>query len=180
MVDEVRYRWERLELREKINAVDPRIILGITAGSFFILLVAITILLWPRNNTPVVKEYKKAWFYDLNTGQLFIDKASKIPPIESPSGPMPDGSKAGVKAYVYSYVTEPTEADRVVGFLWKQDPQSSTPYDDSAKQWQTGKLVKKTQGKDWVSADSTKGKEILSEVSKKNKEGIYPHYCIPK
>ncbi len=44
----------------------------------------------------------KRWFYDLNTGELFAAEASELPPIDAPSGGLPDadGSPAGVLANV--------------------------------------------------------------------------------
>ncbi len=45
---------------------------------------------------------KMRWFYDLNTGELFAAEASRLPPIDAPSGGLPDAdaSPAGVLANV--------------------------------------------------------------------------------
>jgi hypothetical protein len=42
------------------------------------------------------------YFYDLNTGKVFIAASDQYPPIEVPSGATALGNNAGVKAYVFS------------------------------------------------------------------------------
>lgn len=45
------------------------------------------------------------YYYDLNTGKLFVGKSDEIPPIEAPSGPYqnaPGNLPAGVRAHVYA------------------------------------------------------------------------------
>ncbi|GAH59861.1 unnamed protein product, partial [marine sediment metagenome] len=121
---ELKERLERLAIRKWINQ-NPKIIIGITVVSVFVLLT-IVIGLLSGGKAPKIKDYKKAWFYDLNTGKLFIAKSDQIPPIdapsgplriESPSGPLRNGGPAGAKAYVFSYADEPNESNRFIGFL---------------------------------------------------------------
>lgn len=40
----------------------------------------------------------------------------------APSGPLPDGGHAGLRAHVYNYVLEPSESELFVGFLERPDP----------------------------------------------------------
>lgn len=176
--DDMRYRWEKLDLKEKINSLDPKVMYIVTGVCIFIFLAATVAMLWPDGEDQVVTEYKKAWYYDLNTGELFVDKFDDIPPIEAPSGPLPDGSAAGVRAEVYSYVAEPTEDERQIGYLWKMEPGYIKSGEN--EDWDTGKLVKKPADKRWVKANSRRGKQITSELFKKNEEGIRPNICMPR
>lgn len=176
ITDEARYRLERLNLKEKINSVDPKVHFTVAGVCVLIFLVTIISFLWPNKQQAAV-EYKKAWFYDLNTGKLFVEKKTETPPIDAPSGSLPDGSKAGVGAYVYSYLPNPAESDRIIGFLWKTDPQADIY--DSADRWDTGKLVKSPNDQEWVKAGSKKGKKIISGAFKKNENGIEPIDCLP-
>ncbi|UCF04003.1 MAG: hypothetical protein JSV33_08570, partial [bacterium] len=71
---EIRERWEwlaskLLDGRRWINRRDPRIIIGITVFTV-VLLVIVVISLLSGPDAPEVKEFKKAWYYDLNTGKL--------------------------------------------------------------------------------------------------------------
>ncbi|MFB0524031.1 MAG: hypothetical protein ACETVZ_00700, partial [Phycisphaerae bacterium] len=134
-----------------------------------------------------LEDYKKAWFYDLNTGKLFVAESDQIPPIEAPSGPLPNGRPAGVKAYVLSYVYDPNESERFIGFLETTDPKrqsdSSRMVDTnagSAKQWGKDKLICKVKYKHWVPANSRQGRAIVEEAFIPNENGERPHYCWPK
>jgi hypothetical protein len=172
ILDEARYRWERMAIREKINSIELNKMYIITGVSVFILLLVTIVLLWPGKKQEVVN-YKKAWYYDQNTNKLFLARATEESVTEAPSRPLPDGTPAGVKAYVYSYVINPKESDRIIGFLWKQVGPGQSD------KWDKGKVVKKPEDKEWVAADSKKGKQIVGEVLKQNKDGIYPISCPP-
>lgn len=71
----------------------------------------------PTAVAPPPKRTGQVWYYDLNTGQLFTGKIEDVAPIDAPSGPLPDGGQAGVKAYVFSYGDCDDENQRVVGWL---------------------------------------------------------------
>jgi len=181
---EIREWWERLAIRRWVNQ-NPRIIIGITTASVLILLV---IVIWQAipEKTVKVEKVEKEWFYDLNTGKLFVAKSGQIPPIKAPSGPLPDGKPAGVRAYVFSYSYEPNEAERFIGFLETADPNaekgvsaSAEPRADSAKQWGRGRLVRKVEGAKWVPADSERGRRIVREVFHPNETGERARYCRP-
>ena len=57
------------------------------------------------------------WYYDLNTGELFVAKSDRIPPIEAPSGRLPSGMPAGVRAHVFSCGDCENPDERFLGFL---------------------------------------------------------------
>ncbi len=198
---EIREQWERLgarllPARRWINQQNPKIIIGITAASVFLLLT-IVIWMWPEKTLEEVELSVKAWFYDLNTGQLFVGKDDQIPPIEAPSGPLriesaagplQEGGPAGVKAYVFSYVDEPNESERFIGFLETSVPREIMERLESIKpkaegdteRWGYGKLVRRLEDKYWVPGDSDEGRTILKEVYLPNKNGERPDYCPPE
>ena len=188
---EIREKWEwlaakLLDVRRWINRQDPRIIIGVTAVTVFVLLVVVISLL-SGPEAPKIKEYKKGWFYDLNTGKLFVAKSSLIPPIKAPSGPLPDGSLAGVKAHVFTYAREPNESEYFVGFLETSDPNaekdisgSAKPKTDGAASWGRGKLFRRIEDEKWVSGSSREGRAILEEVLLPNENGERARSYRPK
>ena len=184
---EIRERWERVSeklsvARRWINRQDPRIIMGITAFSvLFLIIVVISMLSGPE--VTQIPEYRKAWFYDLNTGKLFTARSDLIPPIEAPSGPLADGKPAGVKAHVFTYAYEPNESERFIGFLETSDPNVigfGKPKTDSAQNWGHGKLIRRVEDEKWVSGSSEKARAILNEVFGSNEYSQRPRYYPPK
>ena len=173
-----------LAVRQWINA-KPRIIIGITAISVFILLMIVIGQLIP-DKAPKIEEYKKAWFYDLNTGKLFTAKSDAVPPVKAPSGPLPNGQPAGVKAYVFTYAYEPNESERFIGFLEIADPsfekEKTAPAASNTggtQRWGQGKLIRRVEDKQWVAGDSKQGRAILEEALLVNENGERPEYCPP-
>ncbi len=192
---EIREKWERLaakllDVRRWLNRQNPRIIIGITVVTVLVLLtIVIGLLSGPK--APEIKEYKKAWFYDLNTSKLFVAKSKLIPPIEAPSGPLGNGKPAGVKAYVFSYTYEPNESERFIGFLETFTPEakknkskSAKSKDDSAaeliKQWGEGRLVRRVEDEQWFAANSDEGRTIIEEAFLPNENGEHARYCPPQ
>ncbi|MFZ0034524.1 MAG: hypothetical protein WAK60_06000 [Sedimentisphaerales bacterium] len=182
---EIQERWERLAARKWINK-NPRIIISITAASVLILLVIIGLSM-PEKTVTTVKEYKKGWFYDPNTGELFVAKGDVVPPIDAPSGTVPSGRLVTVKAYVFSYAYEPNEKNRFIGFLEIPNPATKKEESDSissgaggAKQWGQGRLIRRVKDKQWVPADSNEGQAILRELFHPNENGEVAHYCPPE
>jgi hypothetical protein len=142
--------------------------------------------LWPEG-TAKVDLGEKEWFYDLNTGKLFTANKGLTPPIEAPSGPLPDGRPAGVRAYVLSYAFEPNESERFIGLLETTDPRggdenlpSGEGYASAARQWAKGKLFRTVEDERWVPADSRLGQAIWQKAFIPNENGEPPHYCPPK
>lgn len=77
---EIREKWELLgakllEVRRWINRQDRRVIIGITIFTVLVL-VFVVISLFSGPDAPEIQEFKKAWYYDLNTGKLFAAKAA--------------------------------------------------------------------------------------------------------
>jgi len=177
--------WKDLALWKWAND-HPALVMAITSASVLILLVVIVWLAWPETPVPVV-EHKKEWFYDLNTGRLFTAEKGLAPPIDAPSGPLPDGSPAGVRAYVLSYVDEPNEAERFIAFIETSNPQAGNnaserpgPKLSPAMRWGRGKLLRRLQDKQWVPGDSPYGQAIFSQAFAPNENGERPSYYPPK
>jgi len=182
---DIKQYWEQSAARQWINR-NPRIIIGITAASVFVLLIIVIAQLAPEQPVEVVN-YKKAWFYDLNTGRLFVAKSDAVPPIKAPSGPLPNGQPAGVKAYVFSYSYEPNESDSFIGFLEIPNRQiknssvaSGETKSDETNSWGQGRLIRRVTDEQWVPANSNEGRAILREVYLPNENGMRPHYYSPR
>ena len=175
-------RWERLAIRKWINS-NPGIIKSIAGISVVILLVVVINLLIPNHHIQQTDDSGKAWFYDLNTGKLFIAESDLAAPTQAPSGPLPDGSPAGVKAYVFSYVNDPNESQRFIGFLEMPDPNIAAdkpnPNLSGAKLWGYGKLIRKVDTQ-WFQANTSQGQTIVSELFQPNENGREPIYHSPK
>jgi hypothetical protein len=182
---EIQERWERLALRKWINK-NPMIIVSITIASVLILLVIIGLSM-PKKTVTIVKEYKKGWFYDPNTGELFVAESDAVPLIDAPSGTSPGGRLAPVRAYVFSYAYEPNETNRFIGFLEipnpvakKEVPGSIGSGASGAKRWGWGRLIRRVDDEQWVPADSNEGQAILKELFLPNENGEVAHYCPPE
>lgn len=175
--DDIEDWFSRLFIRKWINT-NPRIIILITNISVILLIIVMYSVVRKNGSRP---EYEKAWYYDLNTGQLFVAENGVESSIKAPSGPAPDGKPAGVKAYVFSYVKNPDQSQRFVGFLEKDDPNynNSRPLPNSSK-WGEGKLVKRISDNKWFPADSKEGKEIFKQALTPNKDGESPSQLSPQ
>ena len=182
---EIKEWWERLAIREWINQ-RPKLVISVSVVSVVVLL---GILIWLSLPEKVVElvNYEKAWFYDLNTGKLFVSKAGQVPPIEAPSGPLASGEAAGVRAYVFSFSGEPNAPDQFIGFLETTDPNvdkgSLGPVDQrasGAEIWGKGRLIRRVEDDKWVAANSNEGRVILKGAFRLNEAGERAQYCPPE
>jgi hypothetical protein len=183
--------WVKYELLERWHKArrfvnkNPRAVWGITLASGFVLsLVLISILSRPARPKPQISH--RAFFYDLNTGKLFVGSAADPGPVEAPSGPLPGGGPAGVRADVFTYVNDPNENDLVIGYLEKPDP-NFVPSDDALEKmisararWAQGKLLRRVEDTEWVPADSSRGKWIQQQAAKRDRFGRIPRYYTPQ
>lgn len=157
-------RWHRMRLRERLDR-NPRAVLAIAGGSVLLLVVMVVLQLIPRE-AERFEVPEKVWFYDLNTQELFQVKRSKLPPIEAPSGPRPDGSPAGVRAYVYE---KPDGSMGEVAFLemflpeGKEAQQAYDPQHHDPNTWAAGRLCCRPNEMEWVAADSPEGRGLYRE-----------------
>lgn len=178
---EIQYKWERLEIRKWLNA-NPKIVASITGAAVLLLLVTLGLLM--SGNPPVkVEESEKDWYYDSNSGRLFVGRMDK-PPIQVPSVPSADSRAVAVKAYVFTYADEPNEAERFIGFLVMPDPNTSLLSDRShlsgVRRWGHGKLIRRPTDDEWVPADSQEGNAILKGLLFPDESGKIARYCPPE
>jgi hypothetical protein len=183
--------WVKYELAERYHKGrrwvndNPKAVWGITSVSVFILLL-ILISILSGGSRPEVAAPKKAWFYDLNTGKLFVGRASRAGPIKAPSGSLENGEPAGVKANVFTYANEPNENELIIGYMEKPDPNVTLEgievrkVGGSAGRWGEGKLVRTVEDPNWVAATSHKGRNILREATKRDSMGRIARYHAPK
>jgi len=124
-----------------------------------------------------------AWFYDLKSDRLFQATRNKLGPIAAPSGPLPSGEPAGVRAHVYSYVLDPNENELFVGFLDKPDPNANggrpTWKRGDFDKWTRNRLIKRVEDETWVPVNSKAGQGILQELSRPDERGRTAQYQLP-
>jgi len=186
---EIRHRLEGLPhsgnglgLRDWIND-NPLRVGGATV--FSVLFLALMFGLASRS-TPQreFNEGRKAWFYDQNTKELFVDSSKKTGPIAAPSGPLPNGNPAGFRARVYSYVWNPKESELFVGFLERPDPnagfKASAADMAEVHKWAQGRLIKRIDDDHWISATSPEGGDLIQALTRPNRKGQTPIYQVPK
>ncbi len=125
-------------------------------------------------------EGRQAWFFDQNTQKLFVASSKKTGPIAAPSGPLPDGNHAGLRARVYSYEVNPHDTELFVGFLERPDPHgpSKASAADVATftKWAQARLIKRVNDDQWVPATSAEGQAIIQSLTHPNDRGQTPIY----
>lgn len=172
--------WKEWRVRKWVNA-NPRIVI-ISAAATTVLLIGVIFAVTRKKAIPKPEDYPKAYYFDLNTGKLFVGQRDLATPTEAPSGKQANGQPAGVKAYVFSYVENPDESQRFIGFLEMQDAgYTGVKEINPETKWGKGKLIKRVEDKKWVAANSAEGKRLLDGVVyKANKNGEMPIPCQPK
>ncbi len=156
------YYWEnfRDNWREIIKRRPIMTACAAMVPVILIIFVAVTLPTLKKTDKP--SPVKKEWYYDLNTGKLFKSKVGQMTPIKAPSGPLADGTPAGVRAYVF---IDDRTGEKVVGFLEKEKPIESeeSENENGSQQPLAEKFLKKVDGAEWVSATSEEGRAIAKE-----------------
>ncbi len=167
--DEFKYQLnefaESLDLRGRINR-NPKPILALAIITFSIFAAVIISMLGDDAPLPVTSPDTE-WYYDLNTGKLFAAPEGLMPPIDAPSGPSADGSAAGVRAHVFTYVKEPNESEYYIGFLETERPGGV-------------KLIRRVRDPNWQPVDSPQGRAIITEAFVPDANGEPPSHYYPK
>lgn len=189
LVYELRHRLEHLTqnrnargIRDWIN--EHPLGMGVLAALPPLVLVWVLVLVSRPASPPAFKEGSQAWFFDQNTQELFVGSSKYTGPLAAPSGPLPNGNPAGLRARVYSYELNPDESALFVGFLERPDP--NAPFSASAAdmteltQWAQARLVKRVDDEKWVPATSPAGQAILQALTHPNDKGQTPIYQTPK
>ncbi len=185
---DLEYKWENFKFRQWIKN-NPLAVIITTGVSVFIFLIILVVLFWPTGTSAEFKP-KQVWYYDLNTGKLFASTSGQNPPVEAPSGPLPDGQHAGVLAHVYKDRTD-INSEPFIAFLetltpdaQKTRPTSLGPANERTEQevkiWNQGRLVKRVEDDQWVAYDSRQGEQILEEVSVRFERRLEYQYFYPE
>lgn len=132
------------------------------------------------------------YYYDLGTGELFLAKSNEIPPIDAPSGPGPNNTPQGVRAYVFSCGDCSDKSQQFVGWLEMFTPDakralSSPPKPDPNNPqgpeyyelWARGHLVSVPGSGKWVQANSEEGFKVMESIQSKCGPNIAPKPCFP-
>ena len=182
--EDLLYKWENLKVRRWVNE-NPKIILGITVFSVLLTIIIVIAIALPDKHLET-QQSKKLWFYDLNTEKLFVTKSTQLPPIEAPSGPLPDGSPAGVLAHVYKFSPQNPNEEHFIGYLEtlpldikRKLPRKLTPETDDAKLWYYSRLIRTIEDSNWISFTSEQAQLILNELNNSN-QGIPPAEIYPQ
>lgn len=183
------YRWCRFEqwwrqwpLRRWINQ-HPRLVVGTAAASTLLLLIVVVSLLTGGERAePVTSD--QAWFYDLNTGKLFAAPASRVPPIAAPSGTAPDGTPAGVRAYVVTYGSGNDQSEPAITYLETRAPETPADayhaaHEKVGAEWGKGLLVRRVDDSEWVPADDPAGRAIIEQAYQPDRQGRMPQPYWP-
>ena len=100
---------------------ERRMILGGVGSGLAILLVALVMYSLGGSDAPAqALNVEREWFYDLSTGELFVQPRGTIPPVAATSGAMVDGEPTGVRAFVYAPAAQPDQT--IVGYLVTTTP----------------------------------------------------------
>lgn len=126
----------------------------------------------------------KVWCFDLATGKPFVGTEKDAPPFATASGPLKDGSPAGVRAEVQSCGDCNVEAERFVAWVWKFTPEAQkavqgaidalpngyvedSPYDLSAARANPDAILYATPDAldAWVTEGSADGQQLMKEAA---------------
>jgi hypothetical protein len=81
-------------LRAKLN--DNPVVSVVAATALLLVCISVVLLQFGEEGA----SFKERYFYDVNTGKIFIDSGRA--PIKAPSGPTDDGEPAGMRATIYA------------------------------------------------------------------------------
>lgn len=167
------------------NDKSTRVAVGVIAG--IALSIALGFIYWQTIGPSFLQRPMQKWFYDLNTGKLFLGPGDAIAPIPAPSGALPDGSLAGVLAHVYS-CGECTEKERVVAYLETCSPaaqarikslQQPGQHPMPTESMRSGILLKRPGDAQWIEHDTPEATKLLDEVLPLCPNGAAPQPCMP-
>ncbi len=131
----------------------------------------------------------RVWYYDLNTTQLFIASGKLIPPINAPSGPLPDGAHAGVRARIFALGDCSDESKQFIGWLEMHTPEAKAEMirrrssqgtdDETSVSFMEGLLVRAVDSDQWFQANSDQAKALFLGPRQKCPPGVILRSCLP-
>ena len=152
----------------------------------------------PAIEQSAYEQLPQHWYYDLNTGELFVGAAGQVAPIDAPSGPFvtPTGTtslRAGVRAFVFSCADCSDTSRQFIGYLEIFHPKAKQHIDDlqSGKSITVGatfEQVAQSTGPplvadpiklNWVPMSSEEGSNLISSLTTTCADGAPPRQCNP-
>lgn len=141
----------------------------------------------------------KLYFYDLNTGKLFVAMSDQVPPIDAPSGPYGErGLPGGVRAHIYScgscgnydgltaeqvnqtgayiaYLEMYTPEGKAAMTAPAGDPDAPPMYVDPMEQT----LVKRVEDTNWISMYSEQAYQMTDQAIRNCPDDAPARACRP-
>ena len=109
-----------MTIREFLNKNSPVVVI-----CAILVLIGCVVFVLHTNETLHPPMIKNAYYYDLETGKIFIGPSDGIPPIPSPSGHKdPNGNNMGVRAILFSCGKCDDESSRFIGYLETLTPEA--------------------------------------------------------
>lgn len=143
----------------------------------------VSFLTWWMMPRPTPEPETMAYFYDLNTKELFVAPATSVGPLETESGPY-RGMPAGVRANVYSCGPMVKDAVTFIGFL--EVPTEAVPEDQrppsvelSEDNEENEVLIRRPDGDQWYVIGSPEAQAIMAEVRTRCSEGEQITFVLP-
>ena len=142
--------------------------------------IVLSFFLWPSDDYERIQYQKMAYFYDLNTKELFEMPAGSPSPTETDSGPH-NGMPAGVRAEVYCCGKYTGSNDYFVGLLEISTlaiPEEQRPKNLDRKDDRNYYLVRRPDEEKWHSVSSQEYQRILEEIRERcpdePPQNVYP------
>lgn len=164
-----------MQIREWLKN-NPVIGGAIVAGIMLTAILILVLSLLPTNPTPA--STPNNYYYDMQSGELFVADVSLIPPIKAPSG------GEGVLAQVYACGECGDDSELFVGILRKYSPAGKQAIENDMPPGVENELVRLTdEGSRWVPADSEPGRAYRLQAvadAKAACKGKKPKICFPE
>lgn len=148
-----------------------------------LIMVSAFLLAWWFRPHSEPRSQRMAYFYDLNTGELFAVPAGTLGPITTPSGPY-QGMPAGVRAHVYCCGPYLEGTEKFIGYL--EVPRDALPEDrrpplvQPNPETEEADLVIRRPGDDrWYDPSGSEGRRIMQEPRQRCPEGKRLNYLRP-
>jgi hypothetical protein len=163
----------------------------ILATVLVLILIGSTISLWRSCSRRSPPFRAGDWFYDLNTQQLFAGPRGAVPPIDAPSGPLPDGTPAGVRAKVFgcggcaaeqrtiAWLETYTVPDRDLLRSPPPDPNKPETLKPVMPTAPVTLLIKRVADPAWVGQTSPAGAELMTASLPQCPGELVPQECWP-
>lgn len=130
------------------------------------------------------------FFYDTNTGELFVESINAVPPIPAPSDiEQNTGRLSGVRAYVFSCTDCSDRSSHEIRYLQRYTPRGKK----MLEQYQDGQEsdlimmspesdseIKRPGDEAWHPVMSPMAQEIFDEVYRECENGKRPAECFPQ